>query len=148
MRNVDPIRIRDVLGNMGEALHRLRELGQLSLDAFLADYRNTESAKYLLIVATEGAIDLCTHIVSRKEGRAPENYAECFTVLAELNVISPELADRLKRMARFRNLIVHLYWKVDNRRVYEIIQNDLNDLDEFRRQVSDGALRIDPRAKS
>ena len=136
MRDVDPIRIRDALGNMGEALHRLRELGRLSLDDFLVDYRNTESAKYLLIVATEGAIDLCNHIVARKEGRAPENYAECFAILAELNVVSPELADHLRRMARFRNLIVHLYWKVDNRRVYDIMKNDLDDLDAFRRQVS------------
>jgi uncharacterized protein YutE (UPF0331/DUF86 family) len=39
-------------------------------------------------------------------------------------------------MARFRNLLVHLYWKVDNQRVYQIIQNDLGDLDTFRQQVS------------
>jgi uncharacterized protein YutE (UPF0331/DUF86 family) len=39
-------------------------------------------------------------------------------------------------MARFRNLLVHLYWKVDNQRVYRIIQDDLGDLDTFRQQVS------------
>jgi len=38
-------------------------------------------------------------------------------------------------VARFRNLIVHLYWEVDNRRVYEIIRTDLNDLDAFRAQL-------------
>jgi uncharacterized protein YutE (UPF0331/DUF86 family) len=31
--------------------------------------------------------------------------------------------------------IVHLYWQVDNHRVYQIIQNDLIDLDTFRQQV-------------
>jgi len=40
-------------------------------------------------------------------------------------------------MARFRNLIVHLYWKVDDRRVYQIIRDDLGNLDTFRQQVLD-----------
>jgi len=102
----------------------------------LADYRNTESAKYLLIVATEAAIDLCNHIVARQGGRAPQDYADCFAILADLKVIKPDLAKRLKQIARFRNLLVHLYWRVDNQRVYQIIQDDLGDLDTFRRQVS------------
>ena len=136
MRQVDPIRIRELLGNIADAQRRLRELGQLSKENFLADYRNTESAKYLLIGATEAAIDICNHIVARQGGRAPEDYADCFTILTDLNVIGTDLAAQLKRMARFRNLIVHLYWKEDNERVYEIIQDELNDLDSFRQQVS------------
>ncbi len=135
MRDIDPIRIRDLLGNMSDAQRRLRELGQLSETEFLNDYRNTESAKYLLIVATEAAIDLCNHIVARRGGRAPQDYADCFAILAEMNVIDSHLANCLKRMARFRNLIVHLYWRVDNRRVYQIIHDDLGDLDAFRQQV-------------
>jgi uncharacterized protein YutE (UPF0331/DUF86 family) len=136
MKNVDLIRIRDLLGNIAEAQSRLQELGRLAEAEFLADYRNTESAKYLLIVTTEAAIDICNHIVARQRQRAPQDYADCFAVLAELSVITPELAVRLKQMARFRNLIVHLYWKVDNRRVYEIIQHNLDDLDTLRQQVS------------
>ena len=135
MTDVDPIRVRGLLSNMADAQRRLRELGQLTEANFLADYRNTESAKYLLIVATEATIDLCNHIVARRSGQAPEDYADCFGILAELKVIAPDLADRLKRMARFRNLIVHLYWQVDNRRVFQVIQHDLYDLDTFREQV-------------
>jgi uncharacterized protein YutE (UPF0331/DUF86 family) len=135
MRDVDLNRIRDLLGNMADAQRRLRELGQLSEAEFLGDYRNTESAKYLLIVATESAIDSCNHIVACQGGRAPQDYADCFAILAELGVIDSNLADRLKRMARFRNLIVHLYWRVDNSRVYRIIHDDLRDLDAFRQQM-------------
>ncbi|GAB4533011.1 MAG: DUF86 domain-containing protein [Anaerolineae bacterium] len=136
MRDVDPLRIRDLLGNIAEAQSHLRELGQLAEADFLADYRNTESAKYLLIVAAESAIDVCNHIVARQGRRAPEDYADCFDILADLEVIKPDLASRLKNMARFRNLLVHLYWKVDNRRVYEIVRGELVDLDSFRQQVS------------
>lgn len=34
-------------------------------------------------------------------------------------------------MVKFRNLLVHLYQEVDNRRVYDIIQNELGDLRLF-----------------
>ncbi len=135
MRDIDPLRIRELMSNIADAQRRLRELGQLPEAEFLGDYRNTESAKYLLIVATEAAIDTCNHIVARQGGRAPQDYADCFVVLADLGVITPDLAQRLKRMARFRNLIVHLYWQVDDRRVYQVIQNDLADLDALRDQV-------------
>jgi len=67
-------------------------------------------------VVTEAAIDLCNHIVARQGGRAPQDYADCFAVLADLKVIKPDLAKRLKQMAHFRNLLVHLYWRVDNQR--------------------------------
>ena len=136
MRDVDLVRVRQLLSNIAEAQSQLRELGQLAETEFLGDFRNTESAKYLLIVTTEAAIDLCNHIVARRGKRAPQDYADCFAVMAELGVITPELATQLKRMARFRNLIVHLYWKVDNQLVYEVIQNNLDDLDAFRQQLS------------
>lgn len=38
-------------------------------------------------------------------------------------------------MARFRNLLVHLYGQVDDGRVYEIIHENLGDLDAFRNAI-------------
>lgn len=86
---VDPIRIRDLLGQINQSVGRLRELGEATLPDFLADYRNTESAKYLFLVTAEAAIDICNHIVVRAGGRAPSTYADCFAALADLGVISP-----------------------------------------------------------
>jgi uncharacterized protein YutE (UPF0331/DUF86 family) len=39
-------------------------------------------------------------------------------------------------MARFRNLVVHLYWQVDDAKVYDITQSDLSDLEEFQRAIA------------
>jgi uncharacterized protein YutE (UPF0331/DUF86 family) len=134
--NIDIVRVRDLLGYISNTLRLLRELGALTESDFLADYRNITSAKYLLIVVIEAAIDLCNHLVARLGGRAPQDYADCFAVLAELRVIEADLAERLKQMARFRNLLVHLYQRVDDRRVYRIIQDHLGDLDLFRQQIA------------
>jgi uncharacterized protein YutE (UPF0331/DUF86 family) len=125
------------MGNMNDALRRLRELGQLSEKDFLADYHNTESAKYLLIVASAATIDLCNHIAARRGGRAPQDYADCFAVLLEMGAIDDRLAKSLQQMSRFRNLLVHVYGQVDNRLVYRVIQEDLDDLDAFQQALLD-----------
>lgn len=72
--NVDRLRLR--LGTIVDALRCLRMLGASGEEAFLADFRNTESAKYLLIVAIEAAIDICNHIVARSGGRSTQDYVE------------------------------------------------------------------------
>ena len=42
------------------------------------------------------------------------------------------MASRLSKMARFRDLLVHRYWEIDYRKLYEIITgHDLKDLQDF-----------------
>ncbi len=142
---VDLERVQALLGRIAEAQEKAARLGELPEDVFLDDYRNTESAKYLLIIAVEAAIDLCQHLVARSGGRSPTDYADCFTVLQEMGVLPANLAERLRRMARFRNLLVHLYWKVDNRRVYRILREDLDDLRLFREAI---ARRVSERVRT
>ena len=89
------------------------------------------SAKYLLIVATEAALDICNHLVARRGGRSPEDYADCIAILGDIGVIDVDLRVRLTRMARFRNLLVHLYWKVDDAEVHRVIREDLGDLARY-----------------
>jgi len=136
MGELDGERIRQLIGMINDSLHRLNELGNLCEKDFLSDFRNTESAKYLLIKATEAAIDICNHIVAKKGGRAPKDYADCFAILKELGVIGDNLTERLARMARFRNLIVHLYWEVNDEKVFEIIKRNLTDLEEFQQVIA------------
>lgn len=135
-RPLDRDRLRSLLGVISESVRQLDELGRLSEEHFLADFKHTESAKYLLIKATEAAIDTCNHLVARMGGRAPRDYADCFAVLEELDVLPAELTSRLRQMARFRNLLVHMYQEVDDRRVYRILRESLGDLEEYSRLVS------------
>jgi len=44
---------------------------------------------------------------------------------------SADLAERREGMARFRNLLVHQYDDVDDRRVHGIMRQDLEDLGRF-----------------
>ncbi len=119
-----------------ESLGRLEKIAEKQRSDFLEDRDAQDIACYRLLVAIEAALGLCYHVSAKALTKVPGEYAECFVILADAGLISRELSEGLQRMARFRNLLVHMYWKVDYGSVYEIIQNNLNDLRHFSKVVS------------
>ncbi|MBW1728610.1 MAG: DUF86 domain-containing protein [Deltaproteobacteria bacterium] len=53
-------------------------------------------------------------------------------VIQEQGIISSDLGDRLRQMAKFRNRLVHLYGEIDNTYVYKYLQDDIKDTEEFK----------------
>jgi uncharacterized protein YutE (UPF0331/DUF86 family) len=51
--------------------------------------------------------------------------------LAELGVLEEARTVRLVRMAKVRNLLMHLYGKVDGREVYRLVRDDLGDFERY-----------------
>src|SRR5260370_19936147 len=80
-------RLRELAGQLLGAVRELRELGRAPREVFLADSRTVNSAKYLLIVATEAALDICNHLAARRGGRSPRDYADCIAVLQEIGAV-------------------------------------------------------------
>ncbi|MFQ5756447.1 MAG: DUF86 domain-containing protein [Acidiferrobacterales bacterium] len=127
--NVDLIRAR--CAEIEESVSRLEKIRAQPRDEFLADRDIQDIACYRLLVAIEAAIALCYHVSARQSHKVPEEYAECFRLLGETQVIPVDLAARLQLMARFRNLLVHMYWKLDYSRVYDVLDESLADLRAF-----------------
>jgi uncharacterized protein YutE (UPF0331/DUF86 family) len=80
-------------------------------------------------------LGLCCHIAARHLKKVPQEYAECFGILADAGIISTDLSENLQKMARFRNLLVHMYWKVEYGTLYELIQGDLEDFRRFSKSI-------------
>ena len=131
MSEVNLDRLRELAGYLRDAVRQLRELGQPPRELFVADPRATNSAKYLLIVAAEAALDICNHLAARRGARSPQDYADCMAIMTEIGVIDLDLGTRLMRMSRFRNLLVHLYARVNNGEVHRVIREDLGDLERY-----------------
>jgi uncharacterized protein YutE (UPF0331/DUF86 family) len=124
-------RIKQFAGEIKESLHILRGYIPKGKEQILKDSTILGSIKYNLIVAIQGCIDICNHIVAKKGGRAPQDYGDCFKLMAELGILEENISDRLAQMAKFRNLLIHLYWQVDNERIYDILIKNLDDIEEF-----------------
>lgn len=131
MAQIDKKRVLDKIRIIQDCLYKLRALSQLSIDDFTSDFKNFDSAKYNLQIAIEAMINIGNHIISRKGLGAPKTYRDTFEILHKGNILSKENAATYKLMARFRNRIVHFYDEVDDREVYNILQNNLSDFSSF-----------------
>lgn len=131
MADVNVDRLREIAGHLKDAVRRLREIGQTPREAFLQNWQLSSAARYLLIVAAEAVLDICNHLAARRGARSPRDYPDCLVVLAEIGAIDPRLEERLVRMARFRNLLVHVYANVNDGEVYRVIHESLGDLEEY-----------------
>ncbi|GCC11513.1 hypothetical protein IPdc08_01568 [archaeon] len=116
------------------AVEELKSIASKGEEDFLSNPTGIDAAKYKLVVAIEAALSICNHIAARLEKKIPESYSDCFIILGEEGVLSRDLSKRLARMAKFRNMLVHI-WGIDNAKIYEIIQNDLKNLKEFTGEV-------------
>ncbi len=84
-----------------------------------------------LHMAVESCLDIANHIISYEGYREPLDNKDTFQVLYEQDIISSEDAKKLKKMAQFRNVIVHDYIRVQPEIVFSILTNSLSDVIEF-----------------
>ncbi len=128
---LNPDLIRTRCNEIEASLDRLEHIRPFTLEQFLTDQDTQDVACYRLLIAIEAALALCFHVSAKRLQKVPEEYAGCFGLLHEAGLLSADLTSRLQQMARFRNLLVHVYWKIDYRQVYDIIQTRLQDLRDF-----------------
>jgi uncharacterized protein YutE (UPF0331/DUF86 family) len=128
--------VRGRCTEIATAVDRLQRIRLGGRDAFLADSDTRDIACYRLLLAIEAALALCYHVSARQLRQVPDDYAGCFAGLARAGVIPADLSGRLQQMAKFRNLLVHVYWQVDYGRVFDVIETDLSDLRDFSRAVA------------
>jgi len=129
---LNPDLVRERCQEITDSLARLERFQEVPRDEFLEDQDSLDIACYRLLVAIEAALGLCFHVSAKRLETVPADYAACFGNLGDAGLIPEDLSSRLQRMARFRNLLVHVYWEVDYERVRDVIDNHLDDLRQFR----------------
>ena len=93
-----------------------------------------KSLKYSTIVIAEAIASALQHILAKKYNVVIDGYTAVFSKSKDNNVISAKLLARLQPFVRFRNMLVHQYWRVDN----NVFENNLrNGLNDFRLFVSE-----------
>jgi uncharacterized protein YutE (UPF0331/DUF86 family) len=86
-------------------------------------------------MAVQNCIDIAAHIISEEGFGVPGSTTEMFYTLEENGYLDDELSRKMIKAVGFRNLIVHEYGKIELEQVYEIAQNDINDLNEYLKAI-------------
>ena len=134
-------RIKDHLKFLNRYTLHLLDAQQLSRDEFLADEIRQASVERFLQLAIESCLNIGNRILSirqfKKPIKPPESYVDIFKQLHNLGVTDTQFTEKLIRMARFRNRLVHIYWEIDREDLYRILQEDVGDFKEFQNRVVD-----------
>ena len=130
----------DVILNKKESIERCVQQIRLyyampSELPFEKDHLKQDAIAANLQRSAEQAIDLANHVIRKGKLGLPKESKESFELLAKAKVIPPELADKLKGMVGFRNVMVHQYQELDIRIMVEVIEHRLDDLIAFTTHV-------------
>jgi uncharacterized protein YutE (UPF0331/DUF86 family) len=95
------------------------------------DVREERFIERTLQLAIQNALDAASHIVSDERLGEPRTNRELFEILERHGWLPPDLAERLRDMAGFRNVLVHGYEAVDLGIVEDVVRHHLDDLVAF-----------------
>lgn len=124
------------LQEMDEALADWKRYQKDVTEEKIRTERDTRNmVMHAMLISIQSCIDIANHLIIQQNFPRPATYRETFEILTEKSVISEELGEALADLAGFRNVLVHIYWRLDLKRVYEILQNELEPLRQFRNKA-------------
>ena len=101
----------------------------------LEDYRRLDSIVLNLQRSCELVTDIAMYIVSARKLGIPQEKREAFELLEKNGLIPKAMSENMKKMIGFRNIAVHDYKKIDETILQDVIENHLNDLLDFARNI-------------
>ncbi len=134
---VDKQGIFDHLRELEAALEDWKRYKSISLEALRQDRDKRNMVLYAMFVAIQSAIDTGAHLVAEYRLRKPASYRETFEILRDHGLIEESLAADLADLAGFRNILAHIYWRLELARVHAILTGSEGVLEEFLRTIKD-----------
>lgn len=134
--------VRRKLSRLNMYLDKLKPIAEHTFSEYLSDFYMKTSAERLIQLTVECASDINSHVVIESGRRPPEDYSSSFMKAAEVGLVTHELANKLKGSGGMRNIIVHEYIDIDDRKIYEILPTAISDFKEYIRQVDDFLDRL------
>jgi uncharacterized protein YutE (UPF0331/DUF86 family) len=138
----------DRLALIDQMLVEIRALPLADRVTFFSDRRNIWTAESCLRRSLEALLDIGRHILAKGFAVGTSEYKEIATRLEQHNVLSAEDANLLRRMAGYRNRLVHFYHEISPEELYRICIDNLRDIesiqDTYRRWVNEHPEKVEP----
>jgi len=128
-------KIKERISEIKESTIEIEKLTSMDEREFWKEKRNIAAVKYYLLQAIESIGSICVHIIAKKFGKGVYTISECFVILEKGVIINKDLYTRLKKMVKFRNKLVHRYWEIDDKLVYNYAKNDIKDFLDFINEI-------------
>ena len=100
-------------------------------DELLNERHLLKSLKYSLIEIAEAMANTLQHMLAKLKGQAAESYLEVVEKARRAELMDSELLGRLLFFFKFRNLLIHRYWEIDDARLIKETRSGYKDFEAF-----------------
>ena len=128
-------RINGYLSDMVAEVEDIQAVLARSDEKIVQDHHIIKSLKFSTIVMAESIGNILQHFLAKKEHVAVHGFTDAFVKAREYEILPGNLLDRLLPFARFRNMLVHQYWRVENGLFIENLRAGLPDFRIFINRV-------------
>ncbi len=118
-----------------EAIAALKELPLSNQQAFLGNKHNIAAAESYLRRSLEALFDVGRHILAKGFAYPATEYKEIASGLFEKSVIGRADADLMRKMAGYRNRMVHFYHEISSEELLDICLNHTDEIDRLLEQM-------------
>jgi uncharacterized protein YutE (UPF0331/DUF86 family) len=132
---VDKSLILRKIAALDEYVGQIKEYESLSGKEYAANWKIQRIVERTLQMMIETCLDISSHIISHEKLPVPETYADMFRILVRNGILSDLQLGALEKMAKFRNIVVHDYEKIDADILIGILKNNLNDFEKFKLSI-------------
>jgi len=106
-----------------------------SLQVYQANGRIKRAVERSLQVSVEICLDIGRRIIARNGYKYPDSNRQVFEILAREGIVSAALLPALRKMAGFRNIVVHEYVRIDDVQVYGMLKSNVGDFEAFATEI-------------
>ena len=132
---VDETLILRKLSELDDYYKQITEYEKITVAQYSGDWKIQRIIERTLQMMIETCVDIAGHIIADKGFRIPKSYADTFKVLHDEKIIGSKLSAVMEKMAKFRNIVVHHFDKVDAEIVTAILKNDLVDFISYKKAI-------------
>ncbi len=114
---INPATIEDKLFRLNENIKFIEDVLKKSDQNIFTDKPLYYGLQHLLQISIEIIIDISSHILAEKFSVNPKTYSDVIVALGEKNILNQKFAAEQAEMAKFRNMLVHYYDSIDDKKV-------------------------------
>lgn len=129
---VDETLILRKLTELDEYMEQLKSYANIKVSEYSSDWRVQRIIERTFQMMIETCVDVAGHIISDRGYRVPISYSDTFRVLYENEILNESIFKTMEKVARFRNIIVHHYDKIDDEIVVGILKKDIFDILKYK----------------
>lgn len=132
---IDKNRVNKDLKFISENIKKLEILKRLDEDTFLKDFKNIDSAKYLLRSSIEAMVDLSNYVVVSNGWDMPENMEKTFKILSEKDIIKECDFEEYMELINLKDKLTFMYASIEDEFIFNELKKSTINLNNIKESL-------------